>query len=125
LSDSEDLSQYSDEESVFADIESISLASSVSISDQALLKQAFRGPVQYRKTTAQDWRNERESKFVDESKAEIDPKEVDKSRNYASQDSGPLAQVDILRQEVHTDALRAMTTTPDEFLHINKTEKLD
>jgi hypothetical protein len=85
MSESEDLSHYSDAdaESIFADVES---ASGPSFSDQTLLKQAFTGSVQGRKSTAKDWRYERESQFVEDAASPVknESKKVDKGRSYLS-----------------------------------------
>jgi hypothetical protein len=90
MSDSEEFSQYSDEDSVFADVESIS---SRSLTDQDLLKQAFRGSVHGRKATAQDWRHDRESQFVEDQEQDGDIKKVDKSRSYSSKIRGFLRKM--------------------------------
>ncbi len=83
MSDFEDLSQYSDSESVFADVES---TSSLSLSDQTLLKQAFQGAVHSRKCTAMDWRHERQSDFIEvlDCPAESAADKANKSRSYSS-----------------------------------------
>ncbi len=87
MSDSEDLTQYSDAESVFADIES---ASSCSLSDQTLLRLAFSSAVQSRKCTAKDWRHERACEFTEgaDSAAGGDSNQVKKSRSYTSRIRG-------------------------------------
>ncbi len=85
MSDSEDLSHFSDEESVVTDVDSPSL------SDQTLLKQAFSGAVHCRKSTAQDWRHERETQFVEESDCSADSEaknNVSKGRSYSSRIRG-------------------------------------
>jgi hypothetical protein len=83
MSDSEDLSQYSDEDSVFADVES---ASSSSLSDQTLLKLAFSGAVHTRKCVAKDWLRERASEFVEgaDYPAGSDSNKANKGRSYTS-----------------------------------------
>ncbi len=88
MSDSEDLTQYSDAESVVADIESA--ASSCSRSDQTLLKLAFSGAVESRKCTAKDWRHERACEFVEDadSAAGSDSNQVNKRRSYTSRIRG-------------------------------------
>jgi hypothetical protein len=83
MSDSEDLSQYSDAESVFTDVES---ANSSTLPDQTLLKMAFSGAVHSRKCTAKDWRNERSSEFIQgpDCHAESELNKDNKSRSYTS-----------------------------------------
>jgi hypothetical protein len=98
MSESEEFSQYSDEESIIADVESdnrLPLAEQSSLTDQSLLKQAFRGSVHGRKATAQDWRHDRESQFVEDpdSPVESDSKKVDKSQSYSSKIRGYLQKM--------------------------------
>jgi hypothetical protein len=87
MSESEDLSHYSDAESILADVESVN---GPSFSDQTLLKQAFSGSVHSRKYTAKDWRHERESQFKEDTAApeENDSKKADKGRSYSSRIRG-------------------------------------
>ena len=94
MSESVDLSQYSDEESVYAEVD-VESANNLSLTDQTLLKQAFRGTVHSRKTTAKDWRHERESQFDEDlsSPPEIDPKKTDTSRSYSSKIRGFLRKL--------------------------------
>ena len=84
MTDSEDLTQYSDAEFFFADIET---TSSCSLSDQTLLKLAFSGAVQSRKCTAKNWRHERACEFS-EGADSPDSNQVNKSRSYTSRIRG-------------------------------------
>jgi hypothetical protein len=89
MSDCEDLSQYSDSESVFTDVDS---TCSLSLSDQTLLKQAFSGAVHSRKCTAKDWRHEheRQFQFIEDviCPTESDSNQANKSRSYSSRIRG-------------------------------------
>ena len=95
MSESLDLSQYSDEESVYPDVESAESGNNVSLSDQTLLKQAFRGSVHGRKITAKDWRHERETQFDEDLNPppEIDSKKSDTNRSYSSKIRGFLRKL--------------------------------
>ncbi len=80
---SEDLTHYSDAESTFDECEE---ASSLGLSEQMLLKQAFSVAVHYRRSMARDWRRERESEYVDDLSLadELDSTEVTKKRSYST-----------------------------------------
>ncbi len=87
MSESEDLSHYSDAESVLADVDS---ARSASLSDQTLLKLAFSSEVHSRKCVAKDWRHERASEFVEgtDLDAGSDSNKTNQSQSYTSRIRG-------------------------------------
>jgi hypothetical protein len=91
---SEDHLHCSDAESTFEEFEA---ASSLRLSDQTLLKQAFGIAVHGSKWKAKDWRHERESQFVQEHSlsGETDPKKVAKNRSYSSKIRSLLRKITI------------------------------
>jgi hypothetical protein len=80
---SEDLTHYSDAESTFDECEE---ASSLGLSEQTLLKQAFSVAVHYRRSMARDWRRERESEFIDKLSLAEESRatRVTKKRSYST-----------------------------------------
>ena len=81
-STADDFSHYSDARSTFDDCEA---ANSHGLSEQTLLKQAFRVAVHSRRSKAKDWRRERESQFLeDPSLSETTDSMVTKNTSYSS-----------------------------------------